>query len=100
EAQRRARLGERVDGDPQPPPPVMPADRPAASPASPAGVIGAERAEDLLTQGVSAYQRNDLRAAQTNWFEAAKAGPGSKAAQKALLYIARLNEGKNPFRTD
>jgi serine/threonine-protein kinase len=91
------------------PPSTLPAASPA--PTSPqsnvttsdfeaANAQGAAQADTLVQQGIGAYQNGDLRAAQNDWYEAVKVGPGSPAAQKATEYVTRLGQGKNPFAGD
>jgi serine/threonine-protein kinase len=108
----RANAANASSATPAPTGSAPPATLPAASPAPAAqsGVTtgdfqnanaqGAAQAEALVQQGVTAYQNGDLRGAQNYWYEAAKVGPGSPAAQRALEYVTRLGQGKNPFGTN
>ena len=54
----------------------------------------AEQAEALLQRGINAYQQEDLRAAQTYWYEATRVGDGSPAAKKATLFTTRWRAGR------
>jgi serine/threonine-protein kinase len=58
------------------------------------------QAQQLLQEGIDAYNKGNTADAQRCWLDATKAGPGSQASLQAMDYFNRVIKGKDPFTPD
>ena len=87
------------------PPPASLPDAPQQNAGSTRDFVDANsqkamQALQLLQQGEEAYRKGDTEGAKRLWLDTTMTGPGSPAALKALDYVTKLQQGKNPFEAD